>query len=1248
MPGEIGSFEAKKMTPAAGKRGGKAQTKEEEKEKQEESKATAERLKKKHEARILNPKQEVLDEANQVQRGKIEQFLKKAKEKLINNWSADELKDAVKEMFTLGAELHGEGADEELRNLVGEYEYILADELYEKLEKTGQGDEALRFYRELLKGTPREYHGEESFVLEEKQGRQYRVPPEQAKELWKEYYKQQGKDIATLPSDERQTLELIIAQGIAPEYHREPKQVLAHARIQDDRERIVKVMKILNIEELTPKQKKAFIWAHNVGRGELGKDGKPAGIYNYTQEQTAEKTRILAEAFTPWQRRKILQSALAGDPIPVADITDPQLALQARLANRMLEDVPDENLHEQAQLLQQLQNNLSSVISVDQGQREQLLDRITDRLIELKRQIRPEERRREAEREERGRRLGRNEISKEETYLKRDTVEGFNLERDTYTGRVREIADRLNNDFPTATTPSTIDNDRLKSDIDVLSLIAGGADEQATQAQKLLTKLNKLKEDLRAQMDTELLRMNPGLYGEIRMDPDKQKTLIQNILEADPDAKEGKGWEKWQEVEKEFNLLFRYADIDSNHEWRDAIGPGGDMEIRDFQTLLKRAGDNETLPLGKSLTPDEQKKVQRVGRMLNQEQTVREYLHTITYYVNKNFSAEEMIKVASRFAGEEAQVAFQKRGVAQMMRMYEQAMLEVVARNGGYLPAKAMINNTDGTYGEVEQLVLDMATKAKAMKVLPEDMEDWEIKRAISLGRGMGIITARFFEIAAMHGISKNIPLNSWWANGLIKNIAFFEQVIRFDVGQKQNAILGYKLEGNSGPWSTDELKKYKAMSQQEIFDILVNDHDDDRLGQKKNPFHIGSIFTQTLWRWKGDPVNLASATARLLQYDKDNPLIGVGLLIEAKRGDLAGSDKNKAQEAEQVIRNAIGIAEKTTPLKFFNNLISLRQDVLRKYYKDQIKEAPDFPGQIIIQSKELQNDLSALALVQEELLGRRVKQYKEFLEQKKTNPELPSPTLDTNLNFEILREGGDPGQANRVTLLAKHIQDEFASSIGGKSHKEKLMFNLKDKGWKVPWVFGTDDIPHEAFDYAAITGNTIQRRWESDIGPVVATAGLYGKFIQNLSEFKSQGDIVKAMKEIHNTLSSHDASVANDVMRDLAEGVGKFYKKDWVTRLPLGIGKIEGFVGGKASYAQVAMGRGQMAWDELDMQAFIQHVYASGLVDEEQKEKLKKRLGAETYQLAWAMARSGIPMLFLSFIYMMLNEQLEQLKKAS
>ncbi|MCY4643163.1 MAG: hypothetical protein OXB88_00950 [Bacteriovoracales bacterium] len=65
---------------------------------------------------------------------------------------------------------------------------------------------------------------------------------------------------------------------------------------------------------LTPGQREAVEKAHLVGTGEVGKNGKTAGLGNYTKEQLLRKTRILREAgFGPKEVRKLMEKGVVGE-----------------------------------------------------------------------------------------------------------------------------------------------------------------------------------------------------------------------------------------------------------------------------------------------------------------------------------------------------------------------------------------------------------------------------------------------------------------------------------------------------------------------------------------------------------------------------------------------------------------------------------------------------------------------------------------------------------------------------------------------------------------------------------------------------------------------------------------------------------------------------------------------------------------------------------------------------------------------
>lgn len=113
--------------------------------------------------------------------------------------------------------------------------------------------------------------------------------------------------------------------------------------------------------ELTDAEKKAILKAHFVGLGEKGKDEEnDSSVFNVSQEQLAEKARILKDAgFDKEQRREIIESGLAAanPPPPInphtpgtrefyefeinTKITDPIVGLAGRqpFGNQTLEDM---------------------------------------------------------------------------------------------------------------------------------------------------------------------------------------------------------------------------------------------------------------------------------------------------------------------------------------------------------------------------------------------------------------------------------------------------------------------------------------------------------------------------------------------------------------------------------------------------------------------------------------------------------------------------------------------------------------------------------------------------------------------------------------------------------------------------------------------------------------------------------------------------------------------------------------------
>ena len=76
--------------------------------------------------------------------------------------------------------------------------------------------------------------------------------------------------------------------------------------------RLNRAESVLN-RELSEKQAQGILKAHKVGRGEIGRNGRPAKAGNYTTEQLLRKTRILKQSgFTSEEIRTLMENKVVG------------------------------------------------------------------------------------------------------------------------------------------------------------------------------------------------------------------------------------------------------------------------------------------------------------------------------------------------------------------------------------------------------------------------------------------------------------------------------------------------------------------------------------------------------------------------------------------------------------------------------------------------------------------------------------------------------------------------------------------------------------------------------------------------------------------------------------------------------------------------------------------------------------------------------------------------------------------------
>lgn len=99
------------------------------------------------------------------------------------------------------------------------------------------------------------------------------------------------------------------AQAILAKYGKK-----ASSLAKDSHQRVERAENLLG-RTLTTQEREALIKAHSVGEKQLGRDGAPASLGNYTQAQLKEKSDVLKDAgFSIEERRKILEAGIAGSP----------------------------------------------------------------------------------------------------------------------------------------------------------------------------------------------------------------------------------------------------------------------------------------------------------------------------------------------------------------------------------------------------------------------------------------------------------------------------------------------------------------------------------------------------------------------------------------------------------------------------------------------------------------------------------------------------------------------------------------------------------------------------------------------------------------------------------------------------------------------------------------------------------------------------------------------------------------------
>ena len=185
--------------------------------------------------------------------------------------------------------------------------------------------------------------------------------------------------------------------------------------------------------------------------------------------------------------------------------------------------------------------------------------------------------------------------------------------------------------------------------------------------------------------------------------------------------------------------------------------------------------------------------------------------------------------------------------------------------------------------------------------------------------------------------------------------------------------------------------------------------------------------------------------------------------------------------------------------------------------------------------------------------------------------------------------------------------------------------------------------MPYDQYSFETTGMRSVARRWGDMSSAAKGSKALNELVASGIEHFSNQEQIVEAMRKVYDGIKGYNEDDAKKFILKLAEGVIKFYEKDYRHRLPFGIGTLMGLVTGKSSYAQIAYGRGAMAWEELQVNEFTRLLRNNGMLTVEQQHELQNRAGGGKKEASWAYVRTIVPLLMLALAYYMFSKSLSE-----
>lgn len=576
-------------------------------------------------------------------------------------------------------------------------------------------------------------------------------------------------------------------------------------------------------------------------------------------------------------------------------------------------------------------------------------------------------------------------------------------------------------------------------------------------------------------------------------------------------------------------------------------------------------------------------------------------------------------------------------------------------------------------------------------------LSKWELDRALSLSRGLSVIIGNSIEISAtsiLPGMeSKDSMFNDIFAQKIVGQLYPRHSGLKFKLEKtKYSRILAYILDSKRSPWSPKEIKNFDKMDFKDklkVFNDLMPEGQERALSIL-NIFDIGGMLSRTGWRYAGNPAYPGeSAVKKMLNDPNEKEWIGTGMTIEKYRNDLKNlKSKNKKEKRDAYLAKAkiLKALEKTTqftPLRFLLGMREFQEQVLTDILKDSSYFGGDTKdeerGIAIIREidkriadkektrKEVAKDDSDLL----QLFNGKYRAEPETDQKKNDKEEIRKKDQKMQITKEVLMGDNDlgigkeiqqliliqddalsrkDGNMVRESRLGKFLQDKFLygkydDSLDVKAGKNETFIQLflrrlEDKGWKTPFIFGTEDIPFDKYVFEETGGRSVARRW-ADMASGAEAGEIFGKFLEKVATFKDQKSIVDVMEQMYEKIDFYNEDYAKQFMMELGEGIMKFYGKGWINRFPI-VGSVMNMIS-DSSYAQIAYGKEAMAWDEIEQNEFTRLLRDRGLIKIDQQHSLQKEAGGSRAAVVGSYTRTVLPLMMMAIAFFILTNSFKE-----